>query len=106
MRGIRDWQHGRVPPQSRARKKRGPRAAERIEVVAQLEEAAALFALQAIAERVDGAAVDADQILRERSRHRRPNRSWTSDTISSTRCRSVCSASARWRALAPMARAS
>ena len=103
---IGDRQHRGVAPQAGAAQAAGAVAPQAVEVVDQLEQTAALVALQPVAERVDGAAVDAGQMARQRLGVHFPKRSWMTASISSTRWRRVCSASARRRALAPIARAS
>ena len=104
--GIGDRQYGGVAPQAAATQAGGPLAAEPVEVVGELEQAAAALALQGIAKGDGGAAVDAGQPAGQRLGHHGAPRAWITLSISSTRCRSVCSASARRRALSPMARAS
>ena len=102
---IRDGQHRRVAPEAGSGQRRRAVAPQAIEVVGELQQPAALRALETVAERKRRAALDAGQVADERGDHR-PNRSRTSCSISSTRWRSVCSVSARRRALSPMARAS
>src|SRR5262249_58181308 len=66
MLGIGDRQHGGVPPQTVARQETRAVAAQRLEIVTQLEQAVALLALEAVARGVYRAAVDGTAVARPR----------------------------------------
>src|SRR5262249_50846624 len=107
VRGIGNGQDRRVTPQPWAVEGRRPGPAQRLQIVLELEQSVTALALEPVAERVALAAIDAGQRGGERADHARFPKRWSiTNSITSSRCRSVCSFSARRCAFTPISRAS